>query len=151
MALRKLKICVLGDKGVGKTEFISRLCKSKRPETIHKAKVTEYLHIFTNGFAEGAKFEVWEIPDNGENPISYFDDVDLFIILYDVTDEMGMINAEKWMKYVGNVPLLVYGTKYDLIFDKRKATTTDHKMVTPFSSGFQKNILDDIYVELFGR
>ena len=122
----KIKIIVVGDSGVGKTNLINRFASDKF-DTNSKATIgVEFVYKTLKINKEIIKVEVWDTA--GEERYrsitsSYYKGANGAIIVYDLTDEESFKNVESWMNEVikkgkQNMQFLLVGNKKDLINDR---------------------------------
>ena len=114
----QIKILVVGDAGVGKTNFINSYFNNQ----------FEQRYIPTEGIVINnfVKYIIYDYAGQEKSGLSNIDlsNIDLCIIMYDVTNKLSYINIEFWMKNViklcGNIQFLQIGNKIDNI--NRKVT-----------------------------
>ncbi|MFX0003438.1 MAG: Rab family GTPase [Candidatus Hodarchaeota archaeon] len=115
------KVCVFGDKLVGKTTLINRYLTNKFHENI-LATLGAAIHIKVLE-VEGGKvtLQVWDF--GGENKFkflisSYAQGSSGGIFVFDLTNYQSMINIIDWIpefrKISSNIPLIMVGSKLDL-------------------------------------
>ena len=122
----KIKIIVVGDSGVGKTNLINRFASDKF-DTNSKATIgVEFVYKTLKINKEIIKVEVWDTPGQERYrsiTSSYYKGANGAIIVYDLTDEESFKNVESWMNEVikkgkKNMQFLLVGNKKDLINDR---------------------------------
>ena len=122
----KIKIIVVGDSGVGKTNLINRFASDKF-DTNSKATIgVEFVYKTLKINKEIIKVEVWDTAGQERYrsiTSSYYKGANGAIIVYDLTDEESFKNVESWMNEVikkgkQNMQFLLVGNKKDLINDR---------------------------------
>ena len=122
----KIKIIVVGDSGVGKTNLINRFASDKF-DTNSKATIgVEFVYKTLKINKEIIKVEVWDtagVERYRSITSSYYKGANGAIIVYDLTDEESFKNVESWMNEVikkgkQNMQFLLVGNKKDLINDR---------------------------------
>jgi len=122
----KIKIIVVGDSGVGKTNLINRFASDKF-DTNSKATIgVEFVYKALKINKDVIKVEVWDTA--GEERYraitsSYYKGAKGAIIVYDITNEDSFKNVEIWMNEVikkgqKGMQLLLIGNKKDLVNDR---------------------------------
>ena len=122
----KIKIIVVGDSGVGKTNLINRFASDKFDTNSKSTIGVEFVYKTLKINKEIIKVEVWDTA--GEERYrsitsSYYKGANGAIIVYDLTDEESFKNVESWMNEVikkgkQNMQFLLVGNKKDLINDR---------------------------------
>lgn len=122
-----LKIIVVGDSGVGKTNFISRMLgndfKPHSLSTIGVEQYTKYYKISDSNTSKLLKVHLWDTAGQERYKSltsSYYKGSSGVFILYDTTKEETFINLEDWLKDISDfcksdVTVMLVGTKSDLI------------------------------------
>lgn len=117
----KYKICVIGESNAGKTSILNNICKNNY-KTPNPTIGVDFFSKIVKGKYNEMKLIFWDLSGNDNfRPIitSYFRDVDLFILVIDLTtDEFKATN--KWIKIIKkhrtkNCPILVVLNKIDLV------------------------------------
>ena len=123
----KLKIIVVGDSGVGKTNLINRFASDKF-DTNSKATIgVEFVYKTLKINKEVTKVEVWDTAGQERYRAitsSYYKGAKGAIIVYDITNEDSFNNVESWMNEVTkkgktDMQFLLVGNKKDLINDRK--------------------------------
>lgn len=123
----KLKIIVVGDSGVGKTNLINRFASDKF-DTNSKATIgVEFVYKTLKINKEVIKVEVWDTAGQERYRAitsSYYKGAKGAIIVYDITNEDSFNNVESWMNEVTkkgktDMQFLLVGNKKDLINDRK--------------------------------
>ena len=123
----KIKIIVVGDSGVGKTNLINRFASDKF-DTISKATIgVEFVYKTLKINKEVIKVEVWDTAGQERYRAitsSYYKGAKGAIIVYDITNEDSFNNVESWMNEVTkkgktDMQFLLVGNKKDLINDRK--------------------------------
>ena len=123
----KIKIIVVGDSGVGKTNLINRFASDKF-DTNSKATIgVEFVYKTLKINKEVIKVEVWDTAGQERYRAitsSYYKGAKGAIIVYDLTNEDSFNNVESWMNEVikkgqKDMQFLLLGNKKDLVNDRR--------------------------------
>ena len=123
----KIKIIVVGDSGVGKTNLINRFASDKF-DTNSKATIgVEFVYKTLKINKEVIKVEVWDTAGQERYRAitsSYYKGAKGAIIVYDITNEDTFNNVESWMNEVTkkgktDMQFLLVGNKKDLINDRK--------------------------------
>ena len=122
----KIKIIVVGDSGVGKTNLINRFASDK-VDTNSKATIgVEFVYKTLKINKEVIKIEVWDTAGQERYRAitsSYYKGAKGAIIVYDITNEDSFNNVESWMNEVTkkgqrDIQFLLLGNKKDLVNDR---------------------------------
>ena len=123
-----IKLVVIGDSGVGKTNFIFKFTEGKfspiHVATVgfdHKSKI-----INLSNTKKKVKLQIWDTAGQ-ERYMSVnrniFHKVQGIILMYDITDRDTYENISKWLELirqnVPNKPMILVGNKLDLANEKR--------------------------------
>ena len=123
-----IKLVVIGDSGVGKTNFIFKFTEGKfspiHVATVgfdHKSKI-----INLSNTKKKVKLQIWDTTGQ-ERYMSVnrniFHKVQGIILMYDITDRDTYENISKWLELirqnVPNKPMILVGNKLDLANEKR--------------------------------
>jgi small GTP-binding protein len=127
-----LKICVFGNRGVGKSTIISQCFKEYNPENLGASpKKTIGVEFFQDDLeVDGlvVKLQIWELMGDKRFWSIYKNYVigsAAGIFIYDMTDNSSLKNLDKLLKIIkkgkknANLPILMVGNKADLQ-DKKK-------------------------------
>ena len=123
----KIKIIVVGDSGVGKTNLINRFASDKF-DTNSKATIgVEFVYKTLKINKEVIKVEVWDTAGQERYRAitsSYYKGAKGAIIVYDITNADSFNNVESWMNEVTkkgktDMQFLLVGNKKDLINDRK--------------------------------
>jgi small GTP-binding protein len=123
----KIKIIVVGDSGVGKTNLINRFASDKF-DTNSKATIgVEFVYKTLKINKEVIKVEVWDTAGQERYRAitsSYYKGAKGAIIVYDITNEDSFNNVESWINEVTkkgktDMQFLLVGNKKDLINDRK--------------------------------
>ena len=125
----KMKIIVVGDSGVGKTNLINRFASDKFDSNSKATIGVEFVYKTLKINKEVIKVEVWDTAGEERYKAitsTYYKGAKGAIIVYDITNEDSFNNVESWMKEVAkkgkeNMQFLLVGNKKDLI-NERKVT-----------------------------
>ena len=122
----KIKIIVVGDSGVGKTNLINRFATDKF-DTNSKATIgVEFVYKTLKIGKEVIKVEVWDTAGQERYrsiTSSYYKGARGAIIVYDITNDDSFHNVESWMNEVvkkgkKDIQFLLLGNKKDLVNDR---------------------------------
>ena len=122
----KIKIIVVGDSGVGKTNLINRFATDKF-DTNSKATIgVEFVYKTLKIGKEVIKVEVWDTAGQERYrsiTSSYYKGARGAIIVYDITNDDSFHNVESWMNEVvkkgkKDIQFLLLGNKSDLVNDR---------------------------------
>ena len=125
----KLKLIVLGDSGVGKTNIIRRYVSDTFSTD---TKATVGVEFFTKNFKinnDVLKLEIWDTAGQERYKSitsAYYKGSRGCLLVYDITRSATFDDVEKWMtevkeKVMGSLKMLIIGNKSDLK-DERKIT-----------------------------
>ena len=123
-----IKIVVIGDSGVGKTNFIFQFTEGKFND-LHIATVGfDYKSKIINmpNYKKTIKLQIWDTAGQERYMVinkNIFQRVQGIILMYDITDRYSFENLSKWLdlmqKNVNNKPFILVGNKLDLENEKR--------------------------------
>ena len=122
----KIKIIVVGDSGVGKTNLVNRFTSNKFDTNSKSTIGVEFVYKTLKINKEIIKVEVWDTAGQERYrsiTSSYYKGANGAIIVYDITDEDSFKNVESWMNEVikkgkQNMQFLLVGNKKDLINER---------------------------------
>ncbi|NXJ40069.1 RASEF protein, partial [Ciconia maguari] len=133
------KIVLAGDAAVGKSSFLTRLCKNEfRGNTSATLGVDfQMKRLIVDG--EPTVLQLWDTA--GQERFrsiakSYFRRADGVLLLYDVTCEKSFLNVREWVDMIEdatheNIPIMMVGNKADL----RQAVTEQGQKCVPINCG----------------
>ncbi|NWW90350.1 RASEF protein, partial [Rhynochetos jubatus] len=133
------KIVLAGDAAVGKSSFLTRLCKNEfRGNTSATLGVDfQMKRLIVDG--EPTVLQLWDTA--GQERFrsiakSYFRRADGVLLLYDVTCEKSFLNVREWVDMIEdatneNIPIMMVGNKADL----RLAVTEQGQKCVPINYG----------------
>ncbi|KFO97640.1 Ras and EF-hand domain-containing protein, partial [Calypte anna] len=133
------KIVLAGDAAVGKSSFLTRLCKNEfRGNTSATLGVDfQMKRLIVDG--EPTVLQLWDTA--GQERFrsiakSYFRRADGVLLLYDVTCEKSFLNVREWVDMIEdstheNIPIMMVGNKADL----REAVTEQGQKCVPGNYG----------------
>ncbi|MFX0058490.1 MAG: Rab family GTPase [Candidatus Hodarchaeota archaeon] len=119
--IKTVKVIVSGDGGVGKTSFLNRLVYDNFDEN---SELTRGIDFYSKSFHVNGieyNFVMWDFAGQSQFKEILDEFVDGSIaafILFDLTRIKTLENVAEWMmklKQMGNIPILLVGTKTDLI------------------------------------
>ena len=142
-----IKLVVIGDTGVGKTNFIFQFTEGKfspiHVATIgfdHKSKI-----INLSNTKKKIKLQIWDTAGQERYMAvnrNIFHRVQGIILMYDITDRDTYENISKWLdlirQNVPNKPMILVGNKLDLANEKRIVTKEE-----------AEKIAEDNHIEFF--
>jgi small GTP-binding protein len=106
------KVLIVGDAGVGKTNLINAIFKKPfNKQYIATNRLTVY---------ESGQQEIYDWPgQNKFNITSFPEDIDVYIIVYDVTNSLSYESVSFWKTkkeefYDAKVPTIIIGNKIDM-------------------------------------
>lgn len=138
-AIDKVKIIVVGDSGVGKTSLTQLICQQQpinNPSWTIGCSVEVKLHEYKERTPNQRRYfiELWDVggSQNHKNTRSvFYNPTNGIILVHDLTNRKSQQNLQKWLEEVLNkdgtfsrskslddfdqIPILVVGTKLDLI------------------------------------
>ena len=132
-----IKICILGDSGVGKTNLVIRFTENcfslNIPPTIGYDYKSKKINIKDSN--KEAKLQIWDTAGQ-ERYLSLsktiFQKVNGVILVYDITKKDSFDNIPKWIQiineYNSTLPIILVGNKTDKI-DERIITTEEGKQL----------------------
>ncbi|NWS71271.1 RASEF protein, partial [Crotophaga sulcirostris] len=138
-AEKAYKIVLAGDAAVGKSSFLTRLCKNEfRGNTSATLGVDfQMKKLIVDG--EPTVLQLWDTA--GQERFrsiakSYFRRADGVLLLYDVTCEKSFLNVREWVDMIEdasheNIPIMMVGNKADL----RQAVTEQGQKCVPINYG----------------
>lgn len=126
----KVKLVVLGDSGVGKTNLIKRFIND---EFSFESKATIGVEFINKNYRinkEIFKIEIWDTAGQERYKsitAAYYKGAKGALIVYDVTSKSSFNNLDKWIKEIkergdNNVKLMIAGNKVDLMEEREVQT-----------------------------
>jgi small GTP-binding protein len=124
MAEKTVKIVVAGDGGVGKTSFLNRLVHDNFDM---KSELTKGIDFFSKNIqinGTDINFVMWDFAgqDQFKSLLDGFVDGSIAaFLLFDLTRASTIENVVNWLerlKKLSNMPIMILGTKYDLLENK---------------------------------
>ncbi|XP_064395354.1 ras-related protein Rab-22A-like [Halichondria panicea] len=132
MALHEVKLCLLGESGVGKTcivnRFVSDLFSEHESLTVGAAFTTKTVRVDDNSIL----FQIWDTAGQekyrGLAPM-YYRGSSAAIVVYDITSERSFNEMQTWiteLRQLGpqNLVLAIAGNKLDLESSRQVSTAT---------------------------
>jgi Ras-related protein Rab-1B len=121
------KILTAGDGGVGKTTFVHRFIDNRFRENYHKTiglEISKKIVVKKNILGREVRYSlvIWDFGGQEQFKI-LLDDFTKggngALLMFDMTQFNSLANIEDWVKIIrknnGNIPILLLGTKLDLI------------------------------------
>ncbi|XP_006818266.1 ras-related protein Rab-22A-like [Saccoglossus kowalevskii] len=144
MSMREIKLCLLGDSGVGKSSlvqrFVSDTFNTHSQPTIGASFMSKTLVVDDQSY----KFQIWDTAGQekyrGLAPM-YYRGAAAAIIVYDITRESSFSAVKMWVRELeqygpGDVVLAIAGNKADLV-DQREVTYDEaHKYADQINATF---------------
>ena len=128
----EFKLILLGDGGVGKSNFISRVFKKQSVERSCNPTTEAMIHTLVLYTNRGAiKLNVWVT--NGQEKSGslwnkYYIQADGAIIMFDLTSRVSHRNISNWHKDLTsqneNIPIVIVGNKVDLNLERKVTQIT---------------------------
>ena len=123
----KVKLIIVGDSGVGKTNLITRFASDKFDKNSKATIGVEFIYKTLKINKDIFKIEIWDTA--GEEryksiTTAYYKGARGAIIVYDITSEQSFNNIETWIHEVkgkssNNLQILMVGNKSDLYKDRK--------------------------------
>ena len=140
---KRLKICLLGDKGVGKSTLMNTLLKDSKNNTFKKQEDiigVNFCNVKLSDIdGEDIIMQLWDIIDEErykQIQQNYYVGADGGIIFYDITNKSSFESIDHYISAFRNskrnrqVPIILVGNKFD-IREKREVSKTEaSKLVT---------------------
>ena len=135
MAEKTVKIVVAGDGGVGKTSFLNRLVHDNFDI---KSELTKGVDFFSKNIKVNGtdiNFVMWDFAgqDQFKSLLDGFVDGSIAaFLLFDLTRASTVENVVNWLeklKKLSNMPIMILGTKYDLLENKFESNL-DHYLIS---------------------
>lgn len=167
MAQNVFKVVLVGDGGVGKTCYLTRLCGGSFELRYQSTVGVRIASIgFDMSFSDRSNrkvwFNVWDT--DGQEKLSglkdgYYVNADAAIVMYDVSSRLSYRNVDQWIRDVKrvcpNIPIVVVGNKSDIPDSKvhdttsiRISTKTGRHLTKPFNY-LTKYLLDRTDIKNF--
>lgn len=125
---KQVNILIIGDHLVGKTSLVNAFCRSQNQDPIENTigvdyQLKEYRNLLLN------IYDCSGCPEYKNIRESFYVDIDLAIVVFDVTNKMSFENTVIWIEEYCKVAqkpyeMIVVGNKTDCI-GKRKVTETE--------------------------
>lgn len=126
--MQSIKCVVVGDGGVGKSSLLIALTEHRFMEDYQPTVFDNYTTIFPLNDSMSVILELWDTAGQEEydrlRPLSYAT-TDVFVIVFSMVNKHTLENVlKKWApevaKYCPKVPVVLAGTKCDLVADERR-------------------------------
>ena len=123
----KVKIIIVGDSGVGKTNLISRYASDKFDKNSKATIGVEFIYKTLKINKDIFKIELWDTAGQERYKSitsAYYKGARGAIIVYDITSEKTFTNIETWIHEVkgkssNNLQIMIIGNKTDLYKDRK--------------------------------
>ena len=156
-----LKICIIGDSGVGKTSLIMRYVKGKFSNTY---RITVGADLFSYELSHGGKtylLQVWDTAGQERFQTigtAFYRGSDACVIVYDITNPKSLSNVETWkrefvkqggVKDPAAFPFIVLGNKCDRETERavEKATAEEFCKENGGMTLFETSAKEDLNVK----
>ena len=128
----KLKVVVVGDSGVGKTNLIKRFISNTFNENSKATVGVEFLSKSYKINEKVFKIEIWDTAGQERYKsitAAYYKGAKGALVVYDTTQKPSFENIDKWMteikdKASPDMKLMIVGNKTDLV-DQKQVTTEE--------------------------
>ncbi|KAL0484144.1 Ras-related protein Rab [Acrasis kona] len=163
--LRRYKILVVGDSGVGKSSIISSFKSGDFNESTSPTIGVEFLEKTIN--TVDGSFNLKVIDSAGQNMFRaivkpFFRDIQGVVIVYDITDQKTFDHVRDWIKLTNDyapddVKIVLAGNKKDLEEDREvtfvDATdfATKNNVIVAETTAKQANTIDKLFTDLVER
>ncbi|XP_042786497.1 ras-related protein Rab-22A isoform X2 [Panthera tigris] len=144
MALRELKVCLLGDTGVGKSSIVWRFVEDSFDPNINPTIGASFMTKTVQYQNELHKFLIWDTAGQERfralAPM-YYRGSAAAIIVYDITKEETFSTLKNWVRELRqhgppNIVVAIAGNKCDLI-DVRSKNSVRRRQPTIWREGLQ--------------
>jgi GTP-binding nuclear protein Ran len=115
--MTNIKVCILGDGGVGKTEYIRRLKNGTFIRKYNPTMGVEVTRLRLTGF-DDIEFNIWDCAGQekyGAGTEKYLENASFVLVCFDMTSKTSYKNVPFWVKKAGDVspytPVVVCGLK----------------------------------------
>ena len=123
----KIKIIIVGDSGVGKTNLITRFASDKFDKNSRATIGVEFLYKTLKINKEIFKIEIWDTAGQERYKSiasAYYKGARGAIVVYDITSEDSFKNIDLWIEEVkskaaNNLQIMLIGNKSDLFADRK--------------------------------
>ncbi|MFW9781667.1 MAG: Rab family GTPase [Candidatus Heimdallarchaeota archaeon] len=142
---KTVKIVVSGDGGVGKTSFLNRLVYDFFNESNELTKGVDFYSKIIQVNGTEFNFVLWDLAGQSQFKEILDDFVEGSIaafVLFDLSRISTIDSVYKWINKLGewgNIPIIILGTKYDLV-DLKTCTLLDEYISNLLSSN--QNIIE---------
>jgi GTP-binding nuclear protein Ran len=100
--MNTMKVCFIGDGGVGKTTYLKRLLTGNFESKYIPTMGVEVHPLVFNTNKGNVIFNIWDVSGQekyGGLCDSYYNNTDAFIVFFDVTSKNSYKNCKKWIEY----------------------------------------------------
>eukprot|EP00760_Papus_ankaliazontas_P015635 PhM_4_TR16627/c0_g1_i1/m.31019/K07918/RAB32; Ras-related protein Rab-32 len=128
---RLLKLLVVGDYAVGKTSLVRRYCENEFTENYRITIGVDYHEKVLPSAAKGrTRVQLWDVAGHerfGAMTRTYYKYAVGGVVVFDVTREASLESCSRWLADIqgkvqlpngNNIPLVLVGTKVDLVEDE---------------------------------
>ena len=123
----KIKLIIVGDSGVGKTNLITRFASDKFNQNSKATIGVEFIYKTLKINNEIFKIEIWDTAGQERYKSitsAYYKGAKGAIVVYDITSEQSFRNIEIWIhevkgKALNNLQIMIIGNKTDLYKERK--------------------------------
>ncbi|KAH0789228.1 ras-related protein RABA1f [Histomonas meleagridis] len=127
-----IKIVLIGDSGVGKTNLLSQFARNKFVQDFKTTIGVEYATKTIGVEGKVVKVQIWDTAGQERYRAitsAYYKGAQGAMLLYDITSSITFESLDKWLKELrnqtgGDIPIMLVGNKCDLE-DQRSVTTQE--------------------------
>jgi small GTP-binding protein len=161
--MRRFKVLLLGDSGVGKSSLMLRWTEDKYRATLTGTVGVNFKSKKVVIDSEPIQVQVWDTAGQQQFhkiTTSYYKGANGIMVVYDVSDPDSLANVEYWIKNIelhasNSVHIVLVGTKTDLRYNSNTDSNTDSPsnnsnnpiICSNFASG--KSIADKFHISYF--
>ncbi len=116
--IREKKVVIVGDGGVGKSQFVKRLAGFDFDPIYNTTLGVEVRSIADRD--SGIKYNIWDVAGKEKLDglrVGYYNNSDIAVVMYSVDNKWTASSVSKWKqdirKNCGNIPIYVVGNKTD--------------------------------------
>ncbi|XP_071958378.1 ras-related protein Rab-22A-like [Antedon mediterranea] len=122
MALREIKLCLLGDSGVGKSSIVQRFVADQYTESIPPTIGASFMSKTLMVEDKSYKFQIWDTAGQekyrGLAPM-YYRGASAAIVAYDITSQISYEKVKDWIQELhqhgpDNIVIAIAGNKCDM-------------------------------------
>ncbi|XP_022094540.1 ras-related protein Rab-22A-like [Acanthaster planci] len=130
MAMREVKLCLLGDSGVGKSSIVQRFVCDSYQDSIPPTIGASFMSKTVTTGEKSFKFQIWDTAGQekyrGLAPM-YYRGAAAAVVVYDITSQMTFTKVRDWIRELQqhgpeNIVIAIAGNKFDMC-DLREVET----------------------------